>query len=79
MNLLTTVLEPVNGVNFNLLDMLLICPRPCSCWVVCDLCGATEGVYFVWGHLLKLAIRFTSPRFVSEPLTCVGGEQPGIK
>lgn len=36
MNLLTTVLEPVNGVNFNLLDMLLICPRPVvGLYVIC--------------------------------------------
>lgn len=78
MNLLTTVLEPVNGVNFNLLDMLLICPRPVvGLYVICV--GPLKGFILFWGHLLKLAIRFTSPRFVSEPLTCVGGEQPGIK
>lgn len=48
MNLLTTVLEPVNGVNFNLLDMLLICPRPVvGLYVICV--GPLKGFTLFWG------------------------------
>lgn len=73
MNLFIIVLELVNGVNFNLLDMLLICLRlVVGLYVICV--GLLKGFILFWGYLLKLVIRFISSRFVSEFFICVGGE-----